>query len=285
MHLFQYAAYVDRINGFLEDVQKHYIDSKAPHVSDASHSIIKIIQYPDFVGMTPSSLQDIMKVKHVVVTGWPINKDAKFDESSMRSLVGSLQSQVYINGWFHFFPLPGVSHIRSDYSVDSSSLVPTLVSGYASDILLNSSATGRILNGLEFPMSDADHQPNSYSADLAAWDVTRGQHNMPAKAIYPTGDFRWGTAGTAGTMTFTHIDCDGLNSNDGPLCGMKVWGLGDTISQKSLSSIYFFLDESFHLNDVLPNSPLKFEAIVLRPGDMLSASFPLLLLSLFISTS
>lgn len=118
-------------------------------------------------------------------------------------------------------------------------------------------------------MSDADHRPNSYSADLSAWDVTRGQHNLPTKAQFPAGDFRWGTMGTPDTITFLHLDCDGLNSNDGPYYGKKLWGLAEPLSGKPMSSIYYFIDESFALNEVKKDAPYKFEAIVLGPGDMM----------------
>lgn len=48
--------------------------------------------------MDPSALQEIMGRKHIVVTGIPHDKNVKFDETAMRTLIGSLSSQVSING-------------------------------------------------------------------------------------------------------------------------------------------------------------------------------------------
>ncbi|KAF8874506.1 hypothetical protein CPB84DRAFT_1690089 [Gymnopilus junonius] len=242
---FHYPIYHTRMERFMTKLTSGFINDQPPFLSSPELSLFKLIPYSSFISMDAPTLQGLMSEKHVVVTDIPFNKGRKFDEDAMRTLIGSLSCQVSIND----FSVPPTNG-------DDCSLA-TIVSGYASDILTNAMNNGRILNGLDFPMGDADRRPNKYAVDLDAWDVTRGQHRIPLASSYPMEHMRWGAAATKDPFTFLHIDCDGLNMNDGPIC-------------RSLSSIYFFVDkEKFCLDDVPPATEYKFEGIVLRSTDML----------------
>jgi hypothetical protein len=80
----------------------------------------------------------------------------------------------------------------------------------------------------------------------------------------------WGLAGTADTMTFMHIDSDGYATFVQVITGKKGWGiLPEAPNQPRLSSVDFFLDETFLLDELSPASTFGLEAIVLRPSDTL----------------
>ena len=79
----------------------------------------------------------------------------------------------------------------------------------------------------------------------------------------------WATTGGQHVLAFLHIDSDGLGTEDGPHCGAKYWGVLSPDQSLPLSSIYFFLDRHFRLNEVVNDSKYSFEAVVLRPGDRL----------------
>ena len=86
-----------------------------------------------------------------------------------------------------------------------------------------------------------------------AWDFTRAKLHCGRELHYPTEHMRWGLAGTANTMTFLHINCDGFNTFLKVVCGMKVWGFYQERPENPLSLIDIFLNEGFHLDEI-PNS-------------------------------
>lgn len=161
-----------------------------------------------------------------------------------------------------------------DYSAVSASeefCGPSTVAGTTRDILDNAvlGRNGRILNGLEFPRWDAHVVRTPFSSQLVAWHHTRNHHNAPLNLPYPTGDMHWGLAGTADTVTFLHIDSDGLGTDIQVMCGMKVWGLLRAREDAPLRSMSFFTSTDFSLDTVSADAHYDFEAIVLKPGDRL----------------
>jgi hypothetical protein len=117
----------------------------------------------------------------------------------------------------------------------------------------------------------SSHRPfNNHETDAVAWDITRGTHRIPLNAPFPTQDREWGIAGLKHVLTFLHIDCDGFNTRYGPKVGRKLWAFLRTRHSKSLSSIYFFMEEDkFALCGKPKDVEYVFEAVVLRPGDEL----------------
>lgn len=152
---------------------------------------------------------------------------------------------------------------------EGDSCTPSVLSGIVQDLLDNAEDTDttKILNALDFPLWDGNHEGKTYATDIAAWDVTRGLHTFDALNPYPTGEVRWGVGGLKNTITFLHIDPDGLNTEDTIGTGGKAWGLLRERSGLKMSSIDFFLDNGFCLNEVTQDSNYDFEIIALRPGD------------------
>jgi len=161
----------------------------------------------------------------------------------------------------------------SDYTCPSKGKghlsAPETVSGLVRDILDNAQPDGKILNGLDFPLWNASTTEEAgFAVDIVAFDYVRGKAragNLP----YPTGDMRWGLAGTANTVTSVHIDCDGVATYIRVACGKKIWGIYREDPDLPLSSINVFLHEKFRLDDYVNGAKYGFEAIVLRPGDIL----------------
>ena len=128
---------------------------------------------------------------------------------------------------------------------------------------------GKILNGLDFPMwDDSPRDRSSTAVDVVAFDYMRGKPHCGGLP-YPTGHMSWGLAGTANTVTFVHIDCDGFSTFIRVMCGKKVWAIYREDPELPLSSINVFLHKKFRLDDLVDGAKYGFEAIVLRPGDLL----------------
>jgi hypothetical protein len=128
---------------------------------------------------------------------------------------------------------------------------------------------GKILNGLDFPMwNDSPKDRSAYAVDVVAFDYVRGKPNCGNPA-YPTGHMHWGLAGTANTVTFAHIDCDGFSTFVQVMVGKKIWGIYREAPELPVCSINTFVDKKFMLDEVVDGANYGFEAIVLRPGDLL----------------
>ena len=159
----------------------------------------------------------------------------------------------------------------SDYSIQPSDgdCSPTVVSGRVRDIWDNRHPSGKILNALDLPMYAGDTEPTEHGTELHAWDVTRGHHHVDQTSSYPTEHMRWALVGLQNALTFLHIDCDGLGTDITVADGRKAWGFLRERHSNPLSSIDFFLKDSFRLNEVFPSSDYDFEIVALRPGDRL----------------
>ena len=152
---------------------------------------------------------------------------------------------------------------------DNQPCVPSVLSGVVQDLLDNAedTDTSKILNALDFPLWDGSRERNDYATDMAAWDVTRGLHIFDPSALYPTGDVRWGLAGLRNTMTFLHIDPDGFHTENMVGVGAKAWGVLRERPGFEKSSINFYVDDGFCLNEIGDCARYDFEIVALRPGD------------------
>ena len=137
------------------------------------------------------------------------------------------------------------------------------------DLWENRHPSGKILNALDLPLHAGNMEPIGYGSELHAWDVTRGHHHIDQTSPYPTAHMRWALVGHENALTFLHIDCEGLCTDVTVADGGKAWGFLRERHGNPLSSINFFLKDSFRLNEVLRSSEYDFEVVALRPGDRL----------------
>lgn len=146
---------------------------------------------------------------------------------------------------------------------------PTVRTGRVREMWDNRHPTGKILNALDLPLYDASTEPTEYASDLHAWDVTRGHHHINPTSSYPTEHMRWALLGHENAISFLHIDCEGLDTDVLVVDGGKLWGLLHPRRRNPMSSINFFLQDGFRIDEVLDSSGYDFEAVALRPGDKL----------------
>ena len=224
--------------------------------------------------MSSVEKQEELGRKNVIVTGWPLKEEISFTESGIRKVAGTPSSQISINGKYYQFLLPIIKLLNfclADYSIEPSDMDcnPTVVSGHVRDLWNNRHPSGKILNALDLPLYAGDTEPTDYASELHAWDVTRGHHHIDQKSSYPTEDMRWALVGLQNALTFLHLDCEGVNTEITVADGKKAWGFLYERISNPLSSIDFFLKDSFRLNEVLPLSDYDLEIVALRPGDKL----------------
>lgn len=137
------------------------------------------------------------------------------------------------------------------------------------DVWANRHPSGKILNVLDLPLYDGNTEPTDYASDLHAWDVTRGHHRIDQVVSYPTEHMRWALLSLENAVTWGHIDCEGLATDVLVVDGGKAWGFFRERRGNPVSSINFFLKDSFRLDEVLRSSDYDFEVVALRPGDRL----------------
>lgn len=148
--------------------------------------------------------------------------------------------------------------------------VASVLSGRVRELLNNSedTKTTKILNALDFPLWNGRHSPNAYSTDIASWDVTRGLHIFEPSLLYPTCDVQWGIAGHKHSMSYNHIEPDGLLTEITVGLGGKAWGVLRERPGFKKSSIHMYLNKNFSLNEI--NDPkYDFEIMRLKAGDRL----------------
>jgi hypothetical protein len=212
-------------------------------------------------------MQQELSKKNVIVTGWPLKKKVSFNEDGLRKVAGIQSRQISINGNIHVinFSLNSLYVYFSDYSIKPSGngCGPMVVSGCVQDIWDNRHPSGKIPNALHLPLYDGNTEPTEYASDLHAWDVTRSHHHIDPASSYPTKHMRWALLGHENAITFLHIDCEGGCTEVLVADGGKLWGFLHPHRGNPLSSVNFFLNNSFCLDEVLCSSEYNFEAVAL----------------------
>ncbi|KJA20592.1 hypothetical protein HYPSUDRAFT_142053, partial [Hypholoma sublateritium FD-334 SS-4] len=252
---FHFHVYHERFRQFLNRVESLYDHGRPLHIAQPANSIIKSFSYEEWKTLTPVQMQQEQRDKNIIVSGWPFKSDISFDEDGLRKIAGTQSRQISLN----------------DYSIKpaNNGCEPTVVSGRVRDLWDNRHPSGRILNALDLPLYDGNMEPTEYTSNLHAWDVTRGHHHIDQSSSYPTEHMRWALAGHENALTFLHIDCEGLCTDITVSDGGKAWGFLRERPGNPLSSINFFLKDSFRLDQVLRSSEYDFELVALRPRDRL----------------
>lgn len=128
---------------------------------------------------------------------------------------------------------------------------------------------GAIINGLSFPLPLSAIKRDKLGSDVEAWRLTEGLPFCTDKALYPTGDVRWGLASTAFSRHWTHVDSDGLATSVSVECGHKWWILYTPhLDDEPDASMHvdLFLDD-FDPAEVVQHWDA--EAVLLGPGTRL----------------
>ena len=83
------------IESIAASVQASYVNGLPLHLADPARSMIKIIPEPEFIRTSDSKVQDILREKHIVVSGI-LHQETTFKEALMDT--APLNSRVDIQG-------------------------------------------------------------------------------------------------------------------------------------------------------------------------------------------
>lgn len=87
--------------------------------------------------------------------------------------------------------------------------------------------------------------------------------------MFPIPDMFWSLAGGRYTITFFHIDSDGLLTHAVVVCGGKLWIFYRERKEMPLSSRHAFMDDGFRLDRYTAHAKYDLEAVYLSKGDLL----------------
>lgn len=75
-----------------------YDNGQPLHIARPHDSIIKSFSYDAWKALTPVQMQQELKERNVVVTGWPLEDNISFNEAGLRKVAGTPSRQISING-------------------------------------------------------------------------------------------------------------------------------------------------------------------------------------------
>lgn len=89
---------IDRIKQLFNHATADYIRGVPRRLSDPETSVLSTITYEALLAMDSQSLQNMFASKNVIVTGCPHDVNLKFDSDGLRTLTGSMSTQISITG-------------------------------------------------------------------------------------------------------------------------------------------------------------------------------------------
>ena len=75
-----------------------YDDGQPLHIARPDDSIIKTFTYEKWKALAPVQMQQELKKKNVIVSGWPLKDNISFNEAGLRKVAGTPSRQISING-------------------------------------------------------------------------------------------------------------------------------------------------------------------------------------------
>ena len=96
--LFKFKVYHERFRQFFDRVEAFYDHGQPLHIARPGDSIIKSFSYEAWRALTPVQMQQELRKKNVIVTGWPLKEKISFDEDGLRKVAGTQSRQISING-------------------------------------------------------------------------------------------------------------------------------------------------------------------------------------------
>ncbi len=77
-----------------------YVQGMPRRFTDPDTSMLSVITYETLSTMGPDAIQQMFSQKNVVVTGYPCDINLKFDALGLRTLTGSMSTQISITGTY-----------------------------------------------------------------------------------------------------------------------------------------------------------------------------------------
>ncbi|PPQ76482.1 hypothetical protein CVT24_013199, partial [Panaeolus cyanescens] len=270
---FHHEDYFTRFNTYVDKAEKNYAaDGLPPHASNTKPSVFRKYNYTQFHELGPLEMHNAFQESHIVLTNCP-GELCAFDEKGL-SQVLTLDKVTSIQDYSCTTDSDtesDSSDSEQDGSHEPKRSTPKTCQGRFQEVLENAvlGVKGKILNALDLPLLKDYIQIPSLSTDHYSWIQAKGEHLWPLPTPYPTGDMRWALVGTADTLTFCHVDCNGLSTGVQVLCGAKVWFILHKKNSLSAEHIESYIGDHFQLDYMPESSDYDVEAVYLRPGDML----------------
>lgn len=87
-----------RIKAFFDHATSDYVADMPRRITAPDTSIFQTMTYEAFEAMEPQAVRELLASKNVVVTGCPHNTNLKFDVKGLRTITGSMSSQISLTG-------------------------------------------------------------------------------------------------------------------------------------------------------------------------------------------
>jgi hypothetical protein len=97
----KFDVYHERLGQFFDNMEAFYDHGQPLHIARPADSVIKSFTYAAWNELSPIQMQYELKMKNVIVTGWPLKEKISFDESGLRKVAGTQSRQISINGTCH----------------------------------------------------------------------------------------------------------------------------------------------------------------------------------------
>ena len=94
----KFAIYRNRFHQFFDRIKMFYDDGQPLHIARPDDSIIKTFAYEEWRALTAVQMQQELRRKNVIVSGWPVKDDISFNEAGLRKVAGTPSRQISING-------------------------------------------------------------------------------------------------------------------------------------------------------------------------------------------
>ncbi len=78
-----------------------YDNGRPIHIARPTESVIRTLTYESWKALSPIQMQQELRKKNVIVTGWPLQEKTLFDEDGLRKVAGAQSRQISINGKSH----------------------------------------------------------------------------------------------------------------------------------------------------------------------------------------
>ena len=94
----KFKVYHDQFRQFFDRVKAFYEHGQPLHIARPGDSVIKSFTYKEWKALTSVQMQEELRKKNIIVTGWPLKEKISFDEEGLRKVAGTQSQQISING-------------------------------------------------------------------------------------------------------------------------------------------------------------------------------------------
>jgi len=79
----KFPVYHNRLHQFFDHIKMFYDGGQPLHIARPDDSIIKTFTYKEWRALMPAKMQQELRKRNVVVSGWPLKDDIPFNEAGL----------------------------------------------------------------------------------------------------------------------------------------------------------------------------------------------------------